>query len=70
MPTKLSNNKAEVAEFINQVGPGTVAGTAEYIIDRVGEFIDVGVDEIMFSPRPCDSEALQRLDEEIITAFG
>ncbi len=69
MPTKLSNDQAEVNEFIKRVGPGTVAGTAEYIIDRVGEFIDAGVDEIMFSPRPSDFEALQRLDEEVLAAF-
>ncbi|HAC17696.1 MAG TPA: hypothetical protein DCF78_03865 [Dehalococcoidia bacterium] len=69
MPTKLSNDEAEVAQFIEQVGPGTVAGNAEYIVDRVGEFIDAGVDEIMFSPRPSDSEAIQRLDEEVVAAF-
>jgi alkanesulfonate monooxygenase SsuD/methylene tetrahydromethanopterin reductase-like flavin-dependent oxidoreductase (luciferase family) len=69
MPTKLSNDEAEVAEFIEQVGPGTVAGNAEYIVDRVGEFKDAGVDEIMFSPRPSDSEAIQRLDEEVVAAF-
>jgi len=69
MPTKLSNDKAEVDEFIQRVGPGTVAGNAEYIVDRVGEFIDAGVDEIMFSPRPSDFEALQRLDEEVVAAF-
>jgi alkanesulfonate monooxygenase SsuD/methylene tetrahydromethanopterin reductase-like flavin-dependent oxidoreductase (luciferase family) len=69
MPTKLSNNQAEADEFIKQVGPGTVAGNAEYIVDRVGEFIDAGVDEIMFSPRPSDSEAIQRLDEEVVASF-
>lgn len=69
MPTKLSNNQTEVDEFIQKVGPGTVAGNAEYIVDRVGEFIDAGVDEIMFSPRPSDSEAIQRLDEEVVAAF-
>jgi len=69
MPTKLSNDKADVEEFIQRVGPGTVAGTAEYIIDRVGEFVNAGVDEIMFAPRPSDVEALQRLDAEILSAF-
>ena len=69
MPTKLSNDKAETDEFIERVGPGTVAGTAEYIIGRVGEFVEAGVDEIMFAPRPSDVEAVQRLDEEIVAAF-
>ena len=69
MPTKLSDNKAETDEFISKVGSRTVAGNASYIIDRVGEFIDAGVDEIMFSPRPSNSESLQELDEEVLSAF-
>ena len=50
--------------------PGTVAGTADYIVSRVGEFMEAGVDEIMFSPRPSDSESLQALDEEVLSAFN
>ncbi|MCL0029250.1 LLM class flavin-dependent oxidoreductase [Dehalococcoidia bacterium] len=69
MPTKLSDDSSETDAFIERVGLGTVAGTAQYIIDRVGEFIDAGVEEIMFSPRPSDGETLQRLDEEVIAAF-
>lgn len=69
MPTKLSTVNSDTDAFISQVGPGTVAGTADYIINRVGEFIEAGVDEIMFSPRPSDGESLQRLDEEVLSAF-
>jgi|TARA_B110000438_G_scaffold82950_1_gene82629 alkanesulfonate monooxygenase SsuD/methylene tetrahydromethanopterin reductase-like flavin-dependent oxidoreductase (luciferase family) len=69
MPIKLSENTEETELFIDQVGSGTVAGTADYIIHRVGEFIEAGVDEIMFSPRPSNSDSLQRLDEEVLSAF-
>ncbi len=69
MPTRLTDDQAEADEFIQRVGPGTVAGTAEYIIDRVGEFVEAGVAEIMFAPRPTDVESLRRLDEEIVAAF-
>ena len=69
MPIKLSENTDETELLIDQVGSGTVAGTADYIIHRVGEFIEAGVDEIMFSPRPSNSESLQRLDEEVLSAF-
>ena len=69
MPTKLSNDQAEVDKFIEQVGPGTVAGSAEYIVDRVGEFIEAGVSEIMFSPRPSDREVLERLDDQVVAVF-
>ena len=69
MPTKLTDDQAEADEFIRRVGPGTVAGTAAYIIDRIGEFDDAGVAEIMLAPRPSDVESLQRLDEEVVAAF-
>ena len=63
------NDQAEADEFIQRVGPGTVAGTASYIIDRIGEFADAGVHEIMLAPRPSDAESLHRLDEEVLAAF-
>ena len=69
MPTKLSNDETEVNEFIQRVGPGTVAGTAEYIIDRVGELFEAGVDEIMFGPLPNDPEEFQRIEADVIAAF-
>jgi len=69
MPIKLSGDISETNKFIQQVGPGTVAGISSYIIERIGEFIDAGVHEIMFSPRPSDSDALQQLDQEILSAF-
>ena len=56
-------------EFINNVGPGTLAGTRDYLIQRVGEFLEAGVDEIMFSPRPSTSDSIQELDEDILSAF-
>ena len=58
MPTKLTDDQAEADEFIQRVGPGTVAGTAEYIIERIGEFAEEGVEEIMLAPRmpnPCSA---------------
>ena len=69
MPTKLTNNQAEADEFIQRVGPGTVAGTASYIVERIGEFAEEGVDQIMLAPRPSDAESLQSLDEEVLSAF-
>ena len=45
-----------------------VAGPRDYIIDRIGQFVDAGVDEIM-SPPFRDAETAQRVDEEIVAAF-
>jgi hypothetical protein len=40
------------------------------IIDRIGKFVEAGVDEIMFCNIPTgDVEAFQRVEEEIVAAF-
>ena len=33
------------------------------------EFIEAGVSEIMFSPRPSDREVLERLDDQVVAVF-
>ena len=69
MPVNLSTDESQNKEFINNVGPGTLAGSSDYIVQRVGEFIEAGVDEIMFSPRPSTPDSLQQLDEEVLSGF-
>ena len=49
---------------------GSLAGLRDYIIDRIGQFADASVDEIMFQQIPTgDVEALERVEEEIVAAF-
>ena len=50
MPALLSDDKDAVNAFMTGrgLGAGTAAGTRSYIVDRVGEIIETGVDEIMF----------------------
>ena len=49
---------------------GGMAGPLNYVIDRIGQFVDAGVDEIMFGAIPTGNvEALQRVEEEIVAAF-
>ena len=69
MPTMLSDDKESSDAFVEMIGPDTVAGSASYIIDRVGEFIDEGVDEIMFGRLPNDPNEFQRFESEVIAAF-
>ena len=45
-----------------------MAGPRNYIVDRIGEFADAGVEEIMFPPFR-DAETVQRVEEEIAAAF-
>jgi alkanesulfonate monooxygenase SsuD/methylene tetrahydromethanopterin reductase-like flavin-dependent oxidoreductase (luciferase family) len=70
MPVNVTNDEAAASRFIASLGPGTVAGPASYVIQRIGEFMDAGVGEIMFGGVATDKpEQFQRLDEEIIAAF-
>ncbi len=69
MPMKLSNDESEVRQFIEAIGPGTVAGSAQYVIERVGELFDAGVDEIMFGKLPNDPDEFRRVEEEVVAAF-
>ena len=69
VPVKMTDDKAEADEFIEAIGPGTVAGSAHYIIDRMGELVNEGVDEIMFGSLPNEPEEFQRIEEAVIAAF-
>ena len=68
MPLNLTDDKESARRFIETLGPGTMAGPRNYIVDRIGEFADAGVEEIIFPPFG-DAEALQRVEEEIVAAF-
>ena len=71
MPCLLSDDKGRNQEFVNRFGPGTVAGGRQYVIDRIGEFEEAGIAEIMFGALPSGNVGLlQRFDEEILSAFG
>ncbi len=72
MPTLLTDDQAAADAFLaaRGLGAGTAAGNKNYIIDRVGEIIDAGVDEIMFggilTEQP-DEDG--RFEEEVLAAF-
>ena len=68
MPLSLTDDKESAKRSIETLGPGTMAGPRNYIVDRIGEFADAGVEEIIFPPFR-NAEALQRVDEEIVAAF-
>ena len=68
----LSDDKAAVDAFMQgrRLGAGSAAGSKNYIIDRVGEIIDAGVDEIMFGGILSDQpDEFVRFEEEVIAAF-
>jgi len=70
MPLLISDDKEKVENFNQRLGPESMAGSRNYLVDRIGEFIAEGVDEIMFGSIPVgDVEAFQQVEEEIIAVF-
>ena len=72
MPVMLTDDKDKAGNFIaaRGLGEGTVAGPRQYCIDRIGEFKQAGVDEIMFGGMITEKiEQYQRFDDEVLSAF-
>ena len=70
VPCFLTEDNAQIEQVVRRFGPGTVAGPKQYIIDRIGEFDDAGIAEIMFGGIPSGNvELLQRFEDEILSAF-
>ena len=44
-------------------------GSPQYVIDRIGDFLDVGVTEFTPQIRPQNPEVYQELDETVFSAF-
>jgi alkanesulfonate monooxygenase SsuD/methylene tetrahydromethanopterin reductase-like flavin-dependent oxidoreductase (luciferase family) len=69
MPCYLTDDKELIDRAVKNLGPGTVAGSAQHIVDRIGEFSDAGINEIMFGGIPSgDVERLQQFEEQIVKA--
>ncbi len=72
MPTLLTDDTHAAQAMIKgrNLGEGSAIGSKSLIIDRVGEIIEAGVDEIMFGGILTDTpEEFVRFDEEILSAF-
>ena len=70
MPLQITDDKARIERFQKALGPGSMAGPASEIIDRIGAFQNEGVAEIMFGAVPTGNvEVFQRVEEEIVAAF-
>ncbi len=70
MPCYLTEDKELIERSVKRLGSGTVAGSKQYVIDRIGEFQNVGIAEIMFGAIPSgDIDRLRQFEEEIVSAF-
>lgn len=70
MPCYLTEDKNLVERVTKSLGPGTVAGPAQYIVDRMGEFADAGVAEVIFGGITSgDLDGLSQFEEEVVSQF-
>ena len=71
MPLQITDDETTTQRFVKALGPGSMSGPKSYLIDRIGEFEEAGVDEIMFGfIRTGDLEKYQQVEEEIVAAFA
>jgi len=70
MPCYVTENKNLIERATKNLGPGTVAGSKQYVIDRIGGFKDAGIAEIMFGGVTDGGlDRIQLLQEEVIPHF-
>jgi alkanesulfonate monooxygenase SsuD/methylene tetrahydromethanopterin reductase-like flavin-dependent oxidoreductase (luciferase family) len=73
MPTLVTDDAAAAEAFVagRRLGEGTAAGPKSYVVDRIGEMIEAGADEIMIGGIPTDDlEQLHLVEEEVLGAFA
>lgn len=69
VPVRLTDDQARADRFIEAIGPNSVAGSADYIVQRLGELIDAGAQEIMFGLLYNTPDDYQALDDQVLSQF-
>jgi F420-dependent oxidoreductase-like protein len=69
MPIHLENDEKKALRYRKIHGEWTLTGSASFIINRIQEYMDVGVEEFMFGSVPSKAELYDRLNNEVLSAF-
>lgn len=72
VPTMVSDDKDKIEAFVQgrRLGAGSAAGPKSFVIDRIGEIVEAGADEIMIGGIPTDDpEEYSRVAEEVLSNF-
>lgn len=72
MPSLVSDDESAVSALVKgrRLGAGTAAGPRNYVIDRIGEIIEAGAEEIMIGGLDTvHPELFEQFDTEILSAF-
>ena len=70
IPFRLESDEKKAAQLRKARGEWVLYGTPSFIIDRIQQYIDAGVEEIMLGSVPMKAELFERVDEEILSAFN
>ena len=69
-PLQVTDEQSSDEAFQKRWGPGAMCGSRSHVVDRIGQFVEEGVDEIIFGHLPTGNvEAYQRVEEEIVAVF-
>ncbi|MHA1988625.1 MAG: TIGR03560 family F420-dependent LLM class oxidoreductase [Promethearchaeota archaeon] len=69
IPLRLARDEKEAAQIRKTRGEWVLYGTPSFIIDRIQQYIDAGVEEIMFGSIPMKPELFEQINDEILSAF-
>ena len=69
VPIRIMADEARAAE-LRRGDDWNMTGPVPYVIDRVNDFIEAGVDEFMMSAIPNKPTVYEELDKEILSAFA
>ncbi len=70
IPLRLENDEKKAAAIRKARGEWIMCGSAPFIIDRIQQYANVGVEEIMFGGVPSEPKLFERINEEILSAFN
>lgn len=69
IPMRIEDDESKAKAELER-RPWILCGTPSYIIDLIGQYIDAGVQEMMFSGVPTRAKYFERIDSDILSAFN
>ena len=70
IPLRLESDEKKAAGIRKARGEWIMCGTASFIINRIQQYMEAGVEEIMFGGVPSKPELYERINEEILSSFN
>ena len=68
VPMRITDDEAAASAELER-RPWILCGKPSYIVDLIGQYIDAGLEEIMFSGVPTKKENFDRINTDVLSAF-